>query len=425
MGSGVGGPAELVSYEYEPWSPRSLSRTSGEPWPPAELVSYEYEPWPPAELVSYEYEPWSPAELVSYEYEPWPPEALYEYEPWSPEASSSYVSSDWSRLLASVTHVCARRCSAKLPEFVPVRATPRRTAHARLRVASEQHDVGVPSRAPPGVVDFAEHVRSGRPKDVGVAGRAGRRQRPVRGLVERVDQQRVVGSRAEGVVADLPVFPRVQDVPAVSFEKRVVGEPPFHGEHGRVRDERLQRPLGVHVDVEVEAALPRDDRQPEQIRAHHDARRGLVRLEDPRPRVGPRHVFPRGGVVEKYALEAGAGRFESSSEVRVDVGRRPRRLEDAPRDARRLRRERPFRPVRGAGRPAGAARARDVDAAADERGGRGERDAQRPAPAPPRVRVPLSGHPGAAALQAGRGSAADAAWRSRLVRRGRLHKIQL
>ena len=240
-------------------------------------------------------------------------------------------------------------------EFVPVRATPRRTAHARLRVAAEQHDVGVPSRAPPGVVDFAEHVRSGRPEDVGVAGRAGRRQRPVRGLVERVDEQRVVGPRAEGVVADLPVLPRVQDTSVVPLHERVVGEPPFHGEHGRVRDERLQRPLGVHVDVEVEAALPRDDRQPKQIRAHHDARRGLVRVEYPRSRVCSRHVFLRGGVVEKYALEAGAGGFESSREVCVDVGRRPRRLKDAPRDARRGRvcrrfRERQFH-ARGAGLP--------------------------------------------------------------------------
>ena len=329
--------------------PRSLSRS---PAPPARSTSRSLvargacldtaagEPWPP-ELVSCT----SPGRRGGAS--PWPPEALYV----ALVARGLVV----VRLvgLEPTPRVCDPRVREEMlgeaSEFVPVRATPRRTAHTRLCVASEQHDVGVPSRAPPGVVDFAEHVRSGRPKDVGVAGRAGRRQRPVRGLVERVDQQRVVGSRAEGVVADLPVFPRVQDVPAVSFEKRVVGEPPFHGEHGRVRDERLQRPLGVHVDVEVEAALPRDDRQPEQIRAHHDARRGLVRLEDPRPRVCARHVFPRGGVVEKYALEAGAGRFESSSEVRVDVGRRPRRLEDAPRDARRLRRERPFRPG-GAGR---------------------------------------------------------------------------
>jgi hypothetical protein len=31
--------------------------------------------------------------------------------------SSSYVSSEWRRRLASVTHVCARRCSAKLPNL--------------------------------------------------------------------------------------------------------------------------------------------------------------------------------------------------------------------------------------------------------------------------------------------------------------------
>ena len=240
-------------------------------------------------------------------------------------------------------------------EFVPVRATPHRTADTRLCVASEQHDIGVPSRAPPGVVDFAEHVWSGRPKDVGIAGRADRRQRPFRGLVERVDQQRVAGLRAEGIVANLPVFLRIQNISVMPIHKRVVGEPPFHGKHGRVRDERLQRPLGVHVDVEVEAALPRDDRQPKQIRAHHDARRGLVRVEYPRSRVCSRHVFLRGGVVEKYALEAGAGGFESAREVCVDVGRRPRRLKDAPRDARRGRvcrrfRERQFH-ARGAGLP--------------------------------------------------------------------------
>ena len=79
-------------------------------------------------------------------------------------------------------------------------------------------------------------------------------------------------------------------------------------------------------------------------------------------------------------------------------------------------------PGRRGRRPPGHA-TRDVDAAADERGGRGERDAQRPAP--PRVRVPLSGHPGAAALQVCQGSAVVAAWRSRLARRGRLHKMQL
>ena len=67
LGPGVGGPAELVSYEYEPWAPEA---------------SYEYEPWPPEAL--YEYEPWPPE--ASYEYEPWPPEASYEYEPWPPEA---------------------------------------------------------------------------------------------------------------------------------------------------------------------------------------------------------------------------------------------------------------------------------------------------------------------------------------------------
>ena len=163
-----------------------------------------------------------------------------------------------------------------------------------------------------------------------------------------------------------------------------------------MRDERLQRPLGVHVD-EVEAALPRDDRQPEQIRAHHDARRGLVRLEDPRPRVCARHVFPRGGVVENTRRPGWSLRV-------VERGPRRRRPPTAPSGRRAAgcaalaprASGPPGRRRRRGRRPPGHATP-DVDAAAEERGGRSERDAQRPAP--PRVRVPPGGHPGLPRLQ--------------------------
>ena len=150
-------------------------------------------------------------------------------------------------------------------------------ARGRLVVAAEERGVVVHAAGEAAaVVNLRKHIgpRGAEHVQVGDFVLALEGLGAAHGLVERVDDERVAGLGAKGVVADLEVLEVVAGAREVARREGVVGFPPLERKDGRRRlREGPEVLLAKHVLVEVEAAVLRDDGEPEHIRLHHGPRR--------------------------------------------------------------------------------------------------------------------------------------------------------